>query len=197
MSWKIVLGKPDTTYIIGKRWVKKNIPKSDRLSKALHKEKECLGDIYYIGQHYYGDSQNLVDLWVCMETGRLLTKAPNVIQVSREQPKAKPKPKPQYKKKEPKKAEVVKPKEESVEAPAKVEAEKPKPEVKTPKALKETSVSEVKGIGAAAFEKLSAAGINTIGDLLKMHSQEIAAAIGRKSDAQIKKWQENAKELIS
>ncbi|MHA1971430.1 MAG: hypothetical protein ACTSW1_00475 [Candidatus Hodarchaeales archaeon] len=197
MSWKIILGKPDNNYIIGKRWIKKHIPKSDRFSKALHKEKECPGDIYYIGKHYYGDSKKLVDLWVCMETGRIMTKVPNVTQVSRVHPKAKPKPKPQYKKKEPKKVEVVKPKEEVVVAPARAEVEKPKVKAKVPKASKETSVSEVKGIGAAAFDKLSAAGIKTIGDLLKMHSQEIASAIGRKSDAQIKKWQDNAKEMIS
>ncbi len=46
------------------------------------------------------------------------------------------------------------------------------------------------------FDKLAAAGVNTIGDLISKHSQEIATLIGRKSDVQIKKWQENAREML-
>ncbi|MFX0171928.1 MAG: hypothetical protein ACFE9L_08410 [Candidatus Hodarchaeota archaeon] len=92
---------------------------------------------------------------------------------------------------------IEKPKPESV---PKVEPE-PKPEVlptvpAAPAATKSTSITEVKGIGKAAFEKLSAANITTIGDLLSKHSQEIASLIDRKSDAQIKKWQETAKAML-
>jgi predicted RecB family nuclease len=73
----------------------------------------------------------------------------------------------------------------------------PEPKKPTePSVTESTSVNQVKGIGEAAFDKLSSAGIKTIGDLLKKHSQEIATMIGRKSDSQIKKWQENARAML-
>lgn len=191
MSWKIILGKPDQTYIIGKRWIKKNIPKTKRISKPRHKNPE-LGDIYDIGMRYLPDNPtDRINLWVCMQTGTILKSAPKLKDV----PKSKVKPsKPKVKvvPKAPKAKKIVKPKP------------KPEPEVATevkkiPKKSSFTtitSVSEVKGIGKAVFDKLAAAGVNTIGDLISKHSQEVATLIGRKSDVQIKKWQENAREML-
>lgn len=193
MSWKIILGKPDQTYIIGKRWIKKNIPKTKRISKPRHKNPE-LGDIYDIGMRYLPDNPtDRINLWVCMQTGTILKSAPKLKDV----PKSKVKPsKPKVKvvPKASKAKKIVKPKPKP----------KPEPEVATEvkKILKKssfttiTSVSEVKGIGKAVFDKLAAAGVNTIGDLISKHSQEVATLIGRKSDVQIKKWQENAREML-
>ena len=191
MTWKQTLGKPGYTYIIGKRWLKKQIPKSKRFSKANHKES-CPGTIYDIGERYLPDNPaKSQHLWVCMETGAIITKAPKVITIAKPRP-PKPKVKPAPK---PKKvvAKVKKAPEPVVEAEP-----EPKvvPVVKEPSATKTTSISEVKGIGKAAFEKLSNAGINTIDELLGKHSQEIATLIGRKSDAQIKKWQDNALSML-
>ncbi|MCK4847987.1 MAG: hypothetical protein KAT16_03070 [Candidatus Heimdallarchaeota archaeon] len=194
MTWKQTLGKPDDTYIIGKRWLKKKIPKSKRTSKANHKES-CPGAIYDIGEHFLPDNPaKRQHLWICMETGTIITKTPKVITVAKPQPpklKVQPAPKPKK----------VVTKVKKVPEPV-VEAE-PEPKVapvvkavKEPSATKTTSVSEVKGIGKAAFEKLTTAGINTIDDLLGKHSQEIATLIGRKSDAQIKKWQDNALAML-
>ena len=191
MTWKQTLGKPGYTYIIGKRWLKKQIPKSKRFSKANHKES-CPGTIYDIGERYLPDNPaKSQHLWICMETGAIIMKAPKVITIAKPRPpkpKVKPAPKPKK----------VVTKVKKVPEPV-VEAE-PEPKVETvvkePSATKTTSVSEVKGIGKAAFEKLSNAGINTIDELLGKHSQEIATLIGRKSDAQIKKWQDNALSML-
>ncbi|MHA2248086.1 MAG: hypothetical protein ACXADY_24270 [Candidatus Hodarchaeales archaeon] len=191
--WKHTLGKPGSTYIVGKRWIKKNIPKSKRITKTLHKEP-CSGDIYDIGIHYLpDDTSKPKQLWVCMTTGELLKKEPVLII----------KPKPKVKK--------TKPKPMMAKPPTKVE-KKVKPVVEKPSPIPEpvtesiepapttintlTPVSEVKGIGKAAYEKLSAANVKTIGDLISKHSQDIATLIGRKSDTQIKKWQENAKDML-
>jgi predicted flap endonuclease-1-like 5' DNA nuclease len=194
MTWKQTLGKPGDTYIIGKRWLKKQIPKSKRYSKANHKES-CPGTIYDIGERYLPENPaKSQHLWICMETGAIITKTPKVTMVAKPRP---PKPKvisaPKPKKVVPKVKKVAEP---VVEA-------KPEPKVapvvetvKKPSATKSTSVSEIKGIGKAAFEKLTNAGINTIDDLLGKHSQEIATLIGRKSDAQIKKWQDNALAML-
>ena len=191
MTWKQTLGKPGYTYIIGKRWLKKQIPKSKRFSKANHKES-CPGTIYDIGERYLPDNPaKSQHLWICMETGAIIMKAQKVITIAKPRPpkpKVKPAPKPKK----------VVTKVKKVPEPV-VEAEpEPKVEhvVKEPSATKTTSVSEVKGIGKAAFEKLSNAGINTIDELLGKHSQEIATLIGRKSDAQIKKWQDNALSML-
>jgi predicted flap endonuclease-1-like 5' DNA nuclease len=194
MTWKQTLGKPGDTYIIGKRWLKKNIPKSKRYSKANHKES-CPGAIYDIGERILPDNPaKMQNLWVCMETGAIITKAPKVIVVAKPQPpKPKVTPAPKPKKVVPKVTKAPEPVEETKPEPtviSKVEA------VKTPSATKATSVSEVKGIGKAAFDKLATAGINTIDDLLGKHSQEIATLIGRKSDAQIKTWQDNALAML-
>ena len=199
MSWKIILGKPEAPYIIGRRWVKKNIPKSNRISKAHHSDKKY-GDIYDIGKHYLPeDPSKKVNLWICMETGSLLTKAPKIVGLPKSQPK------PESKVIKPKKVtpkpakKVSKPIEPKVETPKPepVIEEAPQPKVaKTPTIKTTTSVAEVKGIGKAAYEKLASAGINTIGDLISKHSQEIATLIGRKSDTQIKTWQQNAKEML-
>ncbi len=199
MLWKITLGKPEAPYIIGRRWVKKNIPKSQRISKAHHSDKKY-GDIYDIGMHYLPeDPSQQVNLWVCMDTGSLLKKAPKIVGLPKSQPK------PELKETKPKKVapkpakKVPKPIEPKIETPEPepVIEEPPQPKmVKTPSFKTTTSVAEVKGIGKAAYEKLAAAGINTIGDLISKHSQEIATLIGRKSDAQIKTWQQNAKELL-
>ncbi len=194
MTWKQTLGKPGDTYIIGKRWLKKNIPKSQRYSKANHKES-CPGAIYDIGDRFLPDnpakSQNL---WICMETGAIITKAPKVVAVAKPRP---PKPKvisvPKPKKVVPKVKKVAEP---VVEAEPEPKAEPVVETVKKPSATKTTSVSEIKGIGKAAFEKLANAGINTIDDLLGKHSQEIATLIGRKSDAQIKTWQDTALAML-
>jgi hypothetical protein len=195
MSWKITLGKPGETYVVGKRWIKKNISKSKRYSKAMHKEKECPGAIYDIGSHYLPDSPNeRKKLWVCLETGRLLKSTPDLIprpKINFEHKKKAPQSPIPVIKKKPKPMVQPKPEPESEIIP---EPEVLKPII--PKATKETSVSEIKGIGQAAFDKLSEANIRTIGDLLSRHSQEIATLIGRKSDAQIKKWQETAKEML-
>lgn len=191
MSWKIILGKPDQTYIIGKRWIKKNIPKTKRISKPRHKNPE-LGDIYDIGMRYLPDNPtDRINLWVCMQTGTILKSAPKLKDVPKSKVKP-PKPKVKVVPKAPKAKKIVKPKP------------KPEPEVATevkkiPKKSSFTtitSVSEVKGIGKAVFDKLAAAGVNTIGDLISKHSQEVATLIGRKSDVQIKKWQENAREML-
>ncbi len=191
MTWKQTLGKPGYTYIIGKRWLKKQIPKSKRYSKANHKESYP-GFIYGIGERFLPDNPaKSQHLWICMETGAILTKAPKVITIAKPRPpkpKVKPAPKPKK----------VVTKVKKVPEPV-VEAE-PEPKVETvvkePSATKTTSVSEVKGIGKAAFEKLANAGIHTIDELLGKHSQEIATLIGRKSDAQIKKWQDNALSML-
>ncbi len=74
MSWKIILGKPGDTNIIGKRWLKKNIPKSKRLPKEMYK-KLCSGYIYNIGLHYLPEEpEKLQELWICYETGRVFKK---------------------------------------------------------------------------------------------------------------------------
>ena len=195
MLWKQTLGRPGEEFIIGKRWLKKHIPKKYRVSKVNHKES-CPGSIYDIGERFLPSANKMQHLWVCMETGQILTKSPSVIAIAKPKPR---KQKPVVAKK-PKKVvtpvkKVVKPKIEVKPEPA------PVPEVKavtksTPKFTKETSVSEVKGIGKAAFDKLGAAGIKTIDELLGKHSQEIATLIGRKSDAQIKTWQDNALAML-
>lgn len=191
MTWKITLGKPGSTYIIGRRWVKKKIPKTNRISKALHKEK-CPGAIYDIGEHYLPDSsENPQRLWVCIESGELLTKPPKHVPLP-DTKKVISKPiKPKAKKPVVKAPPKPKPIVEPTPTP------KPEPEKPVePLVTEATSVSEVKGIGKAAFDKLSDAGIKSIGDLLKKHSQEIATMIGRKSDTQIKKWQETARAML-
>ncbi|MFW9780184.1 MAG: hypothetical protein ACFFE8_15150 [Candidatus Heimdallarchaeota archaeon] len=196
MSWKITLGKPTNPYIIGKRWVKKRYTKKDRISKSHHQESGCPGAIYDIGEHFLPDSPHeQTHLWVCMTTGRLFKKSPKIspsrtkIVAKKAKPiKAAPKPKIP-------KSQALKPQKEKPElSPPEPEAAPVTVEAKFDKT---TSVSEVKGIGKAAFEKLSEVGINTIQDLLRHHSQEIATLIGRKSDAQIKKWQTTAKEMIT
>ncbi len=191
MTWKQTLGKPGNTYIIGKRWLKKQIPKSKRYLKVNHKES-CPGTIYDIGERYLPDNPaKSQHLWICMETGAIITKAPKVITITKPRPpKPKVKPAPKPKKVVAKVKKVPEPVVEAEPEP------KVKPVVKEPSATKTTSVSEVKGIGKAAFEKLTNAGINTIDDLLGKHSQEIATLIGRKSDAQIKKWQDNALSML-
>ncbi|MHA1975414.1 MAG: hypothetical protein ACW98F_15260 [Candidatus Hodarchaeales archaeon] len=195
MSWKQTLGRPGEEFIIGKRWLKKHIPKKFRVSKVNHKES-CPGAIYDIGKHFLPSSTKVQHLWICMETGKILTKSPSVIAIPKPKPR---KEKPVVAVKPKKKVALVKkaakPKIEAKPEPA------PKPVVKpvakpTPQFTKESSVAEVKGIGKAAFEKLTAAGINTIDDLLGKHSQEIATLIGRKSDAQIKTWQDNALAIL-
>ncbi len=194
MSWKQLLGSPGEEFIIGKRWLKKHIPKKYRVSKPNHKESSCPGAIYDIGERFLPSANKIQHIWICMETGQILTEAPSVIVIPKpkprkEKPVAAAKPK---KKVIPKK--VVKPK---IPEPEPVPVPEVKPVTKaTPKFTKETSVSEVKGIGNAAFDKLTTAGINTIDDLLGKHSQEIATLIGRKSDAQIKTWQDNALAML-
>ena len=192
MSWKQTLGKPGNTYIIGKRWVKKKIPKSKRISKVNHKEKYP-GAIYDLGERYLPDNPDKrQQLWICVETGTIIKKAPSTVAIPKpkpRKPKVVPAKKPEKKPTPVKKVPKPKPKPKPEPIP------EPEPEViavEAPKFTKETSVNEVKGIGKAAFEKLSNAGITTIDDLLGKHSQEIATLIGRKSDAQIKKWQDNA-----
>ncbi|MFX0183211.1 MAG: hypothetical protein ACFE95_09055 [Candidatus Hodarchaeota archaeon] len=75
MTWKHTLGKPGHTYLISKHWVKKNIPKSKRMPKYLSKAL-CPDYIYNIGVHYIPDSPlKPEELWVCMKTGELFTKA--------------------------------------------------------------------------------------------------------------------------
>lgn len=198
MSWKITLGKSSNPYIIGKRWVKKRYKKKDRISKSFHQETDCPGAIYDIGEHYLPESPDKrSNLWVCMTTGKLFKKSPKIspsrpkVSSRKVRPKA-AKPKPRVSEKPKTKPRVEKQKEIPPEP-------EPEPVPTTAPATKldmSTSVSEVKGIGKAAFEKLSIAGINSIKDLLKYHSQEIATLIGRKSDAQIKKWQIAAKSMI-
>ena len=195
MSWKQTLGRPGEEYIIGKRWLKKHVPKKYRVSKANHKEF-CPGAIYDLGERYLPSTEKVQKIWICMETGQILTKAPSTVAIPKPKPrKVKPVVAPKPKKKEVPVKKVVKPKVEPKPEPT------PEPEVKpeakpSPKFTKETSVQEVKGIGKAAFEKLTSAGINTIDDLLEKHSQEIATLIGRKSDAQIKTWQDNALAML-
>lgn len=198
LSWKVTLGKPNQKYIIGKRWVKKNIPKSKRISKPLHENPEY-GDIYDIGSHFLPDKPDQrINLWVCMETGTVLKSAPKLKKLIKPRPKPKVEAKPKSKV-VPKKSKVKKtviPKPEPKPEPEPV----PEPvAIITPKKSSATtmnSVTEVKGIGKAAAEKLSAANIITIGDLISKHSQEIATLIGRKSDTQVKKWQDNAREMM-
>ncbi|MHA2226521.1 MAG: hypothetical protein ACXAC8_15025 [Candidatus Hodarchaeales archaeon] len=199
MHWKHTLGQPGNTYIIGRHWVKKNLPKKkNRIAKDAHNEA-CLGVIYDIGFHYLPDDPSeRKHLWICMETGELLKKAPSLKKV--------PKIKTKVKKVAPKVKEVKPPVIKAMmarsveEKPISKPTTKPEP-VKpvvpaTPSVNTLTPVSEVKGIGKAVFDKLTAANIETIGDLLSKHSQEIATMIGRKSDAQIKKWQETAQKML-
>lgn len=194
MSWKITLGKPGDTYIIGKRWVKKNISKKNRVSKVNHKES-CPGAIYDLGERYLPNNPDkLQHLWVCLETGTILKKAPSVIAIPKPKPRKIKPVEPKIPKKKPK--PVKKAPEPTPEPEPAPEPEPKVVEKLTPKFTKDTPVNEVKGIGKAAFEKLSAARINTINDLLSKHSQEIATLIGRKSDAQIKKWQDNALAML-
>ncbi|UCG90375.1 MAG: hypothetical protein JSU57_01195 [Candidatus Heimdallarchaeota archaeon] len=198
MLWKHTLGKPGNTYIIGKHWVKKNIPKTNRVAKTLHKES-CPGAIYDIGFHYLPDGPSKQQhLWICIETGQLFKKEPLLGKKPTVEPKkVKPKPivtKPPVKVKKKVEPIIEKP-PEPVPEPI---VEPTKPTVPTtPTANTLTSVSEVKGIGKAAYEKLSVVNIKTIGDLLSKHSQEIATMIGRKSDKQVKIWQENAQKMLT
>jgi hypothetical protein len=193
MWWKHTLGKPGDTYIIGKHWVKKNIPKTQRVAKILHNES-CPGAIYDIGYHYLPeDPSKQQHLWLCIETGKLFKTAPSL----KKQPKATPKKvKPKPVTKVPKKVELVV--EKPLEPIPEPTIEPVKPIVSTTPAINTlTSVSEVKGIGKAAYDKLNAANIKTIGDLLSRHSQEIATLIGRKSDKQVKSWQETAQNMLT
>ena len=199
MLWKHTLGQPGNTYIIGRHWVKKNLPKKKyRIAKAAHNET-CSGVIYDIGFHYLPDNPSeRKHLWICMETGELIKKAPSRKKI--------PKIKAKVKKVAPKAKEVKPPIIKAMMAAAAEEKPTPKPTTKpepvkpvvsvTPSANTLTSVSEVKGIGKAVFDKLTAANIKTIGDLISKHSQEIATMIGRKSDTQIKKWQEAAQKML-
>ncbi len=193
--WKHTLGKPGNTYIIGKRWVKKNIPKTKRTAKVLHKEP-CPGAIYDIGPHYLPDDPSEPkQLWICMTSGELMKKAPTLKSIPKPKPK-KVKPKPVVVKPPVKVKKKIK---EIVEKPGPEPIPEPKPEpIKSviPAVNTLTPVSEVKGIGKAVYEKLVAANIKTIGDLLSKHSQEIATLIGRKSDTQIKTWQKNAQQML-
>ncbi|MFW9904091.1 MAG: hypothetical protein ACFFFH_07160 [Candidatus Thorarchaeota archaeon] len=196
MPWKHTLGKPGDTYIIGKHWVKKHIPKTQRVAKTLHNET-CPGAIYDIGYHYLPeDPSKQHHLWLCIESGKLFENAPSLKKQPKTSPrKEKPKPvtKPPVKVKKKVKPVVEKP--EPVSEPI-VEPTKPAvPAVPSVNTL--TSVSEVKGIGKAAYDKLVEANIKTIGDLLSKHSQEIATMIGRKSDKQIKTWQETAQKMLT
>lgn len=197
MLWKHTLGKPGDTYVIGKHWVKKHIPKTQRVAKELHNES-CPGAIYDIGFHYLPDDPSKKhQLWLCIETGKLFEKAPSLKTQPKIKPKkVKPKPvaEPSIKVKEKIKPVVKKP-PELIPKPA-VEPVKPTvPAAPTINTL--TSVSEVKGVGKAAYDKLAAANIKTIGDLLSKHSQEIATMIDRKSDKQIKTWQETAQKMLT
>lgn len=197
MLWKHTLGKPDDTYIIGKHWVKKHIPKTKRVAKALHTES-CPGAIYDIGFHYLPDDpSNQHQLWLCIETGKLYEKAPSLkVQPKTKPKKIKPKPltKPPVKVKKKIKPFIEKP-PEPVPEPTTEPVKLAVPAAPTVNTL--TSVSEVKGIGKAVYEKLVAVNIKTIGDLLSKHSQEIATMIGRKSDKQIKTWQETAQKMLT
>jgi len=195
MKWKQTLGKPGEEYIIGKRWLKKHIPKKNRVSKANHKEAYP-GVIYDLGERFVPDVNKTQHIWICMETGAIITKAPSILAIPKPKPrKEKPvvaaKPKKQVTPVKKVTKPVVEPKPEPTPEPKVEPVTKP-----ASKFTKETSVQEVKGIGKAAFEKLAAAGINTIDDLLQKHSQEIATLIGRKSDAQIKTWQDNALAML-
>ncbi|MFX1516498.1 MAG: hypothetical protein ACFFC6_09315 [Promethearchaeota archaeon] len=197
MLWKHTLGKPGDTYIIGKHWVKKNIPKTKRVAKTLHNES-CPGAIYDIGFHYLpSDPSKQHHLWLCIETGKIFDQAPSLKLRPKSKPKKeKPKPvtKPPVKEKKKVKPVVEKPPEPIPEpTPAPVKPAMPT----TPSINTLTSVSEVRGIGKAAFDKLVAVNIKTIGDLLSKHSQEIATMIGRKSDKQVKTWQENAQKMLT
>ncbi|MHA2306234.1 MAG: hypothetical protein ACXACU_12670 [Candidatus Hodarchaeales archaeon] len=194
------MGKPDQTYIIGKRWVKKNIPKSKRISKLLHENSEY-GDIYDIGMHFLPNNPDQrVNLWLCMETGTVLKSAPKLKKPmeSKIRSKIAAKPKLQVSRKKPIVKTTTAPKPEPKPEPVPEIIAKPVKKASPKKASSTTltSVSEVKGIGKAAFEKLAAVNINTIGDLISKHSQEIATLIGRKSDSQVKKWQDNAREML-
>ena len=74
MTWKHVLGRPGHTYIISKHWLKKHIPKSQRLPKT-YSETICPDYIYNIGFHYLPDDPiEPQELWVCLKTGELYTK---------------------------------------------------------------------------------------------------------------------------
>lgn len=193
MLWKHTLGKPGDIYIISKHWVKKHIPKTQRVAKALHNES-CPGAIYDIGFHYLPDDPlRQHHLWLCIETGKLFEKAPSL----KKQPKpaSKPVTKPPVKVKE-KIKPVIEKSQEPVPEPI-IEPIKPTVTTTKPAINTLTLVSEVKGIGKAAYDKLTAANIKTIGDLLSKHSQEIATLIGRKSDNQIKVWQETAQKMLT
>ncbi|MFX0209347.1 MAG: hypothetical protein ACFFDT_25410 [Candidatus Hodarchaeota archaeon] len=196
MLWKHTLGKPGNTYIISKHWVKKNIPKKQRVAKVLHNES-CPGAIYDIGFHYLPDDPSKQHhLWLCIETGKLFEKAPSLKKQPKPTPKkviSKPVTKPPLKGKI--KPVIEKP-AEPVPEPV-IEPVKPAVTTTTPAINTLTSVSEVKGIGKAAYDKLTTANIKTIGDLLSKHSQEIATMIGRKSDKQIKVWQETAQKMLT
>ncbi|UCE14120.1 MAG: hypothetical protein JSV04_02815, partial [Candidatus Heimdallarchaeota archaeon] len=172
--------------------------KSKKIAKTLH-EEACPGAIYDIGLHYLPDNSSVQHhLWVCMETGQIL----------RKEPKLKTLPKPEVKKVAPKPVKVKPPVKVKKKVKLVVEKPLPEPEVlpapesiptksEVPTVNTLTSVSEVKGIGKAVYEKLADANIKTIGDLLSKHSQEIATSIGRKSDVQIKKWQEAAQKMLT
>ena len=162
-------------------YIKKHIPKTNRITKRRHLVKECPGDIYYLGFQKLPDFEEEREVWVCMETGKLLFKKPKL----REEPSA-------SKKKSP----VVK-KPTVAEKPSPQKITKPKSEKPSITKGSDIPISEVKGIGAKAQEQLKAIKIETIAELLAKDSDEIAKLLGRKSDTQIKKWQENARLLIS
>jgi len=58
-------------------------------------------------------------------------------------------------------------------------------------------VIEVKGIGAKTLDQLTKINIVTAEELIARDPHEIAELLGRKSDTQIRKWQENARILLA
>ncbi|MHA2296896.1 MAG: hypothetical protein ACXADA_12760 [Candidatus Hodarchaeales archaeon] len=173
MTWKIKLTSSitDSTLVIGRKWLKKNLKGTDLYPSAC---EQCNGTVHGLssGWKTFDD----LTVFVCFNCGFLHKSAPKV--TVKKQPVTKKKKKAKV---EPKKA-VSKPK-----------GKKPAEKAEPAKDAAKIKVNEIKGIGKATAEQLTMVGIKTAADLLNLDSKAIADKIGRKSDTQIKKWQDNAK----
>jgi hypothetical protein len=144
VTWKIKLTSSitDSTLVIGRKWLKKNLKGTDLYPSAC---EQCNGTVHGLssGWKTFDD----LTVFVCFNCGFL------------HKPKGK----------------------------------KPAEKAEPAKDAAKIKVNEIKGIGKATAEQLTMVGIKTAADLLNLDSKAIADKIGRKSDTQIKKWQDNAK----
>ncbi|MFW9991341.1 MAG: helix-hairpin-helix domain-containing protein [Candidatus Odinarchaeota archaeon] len=171
--WKVKLVSDLTSehLVIGKKWLKKNIKESDAYPSSCGR---CNGTVYGLPATSWKTPEGTA-VFLCIDCGLLQKSAPKM-------PAKKP--------------QVTVKKDKAPPAANAKKAEKPIKKAQESQKAVDLKVSEIKGVGKATAEQLAMAGIHTAADLLALDSKTIAAKIGRKSDTQVKKWIENAKEAM-